>query len=178
MLSGLLKQKHLAVLSKTSTLLALILLCGALAQLVLQLLDHFAPPMPSSENEAPAYSASARKAPSYDIASIQSANLFGSETLDTETAAVLEESSLDITVNGVLLSENTEKSMAFLRLNGEDGVYRKGDAINNDSNILLESFRQQSGGDSLSWATTGCRLSTQRSFNFRLEGNIISATSG
>ncbi|MGI9276987.1 MAG: type II secretion system protein GspC [Endozoicomonas sp.] len=141
MLSGLLKQKHLAVLSKTSTLLALVLLCGAIAQLILQLLDFFAPPMPTSDKAASAYSASAKKAPAYDLASIQSANLFGSETLDTETAAVLEESSLDIQVNGVLLSEDSEKSMAFLRLNGEDGVYQKGDAVNNDSNILLESVR-------------------------------------
>ena len=139
MLSGLLKQKHLAVLSKASTLLALILFCGALAQLILKSLDHFAPPMPASEKIVPAYSASAKTAPTYDLASIQSANLFGSETLDTETAVALEKSSLNIHVNGILLSEDSNRSMAFLRLNGEGGVYQKGDAINNDSNILLES---------------------------------------
>ena len=74
MLSGLLGQKHLAIVSKASTLLALVLLCGVLAKLTLQLLDQFATPMPSSEKTLPATNPPAKKTPSYDITSIQSAN--------------------------------------------------------------------------------------------------------
>ncbi len=121
--------------SRLTTLIALALFCGALAQVILRVLDTFAPPLPTQQNTS--VQVSANKGMSYNLPRIQSANLFGTEKLSTQT--VVKKTTLNIRVNGLLVNDVPAKSLAFLSLNGKQGVYRTGDAINGDDNILLES---------------------------------------
>ena len=82
------------------------------------------------------------KTPQYNLRNIQSARLFGDEVI-AEAPAVLEETSLDIVVDGLLISDEPKQSMVFLTLDGEQRAYRQGEWINDDEDIVFESINEQ-----------------------------------
>ncbi len=152
------------LINKATTTVALVVLCGVLAQLILQIVSQFAPSLPSTPSSSLTHS-NAQPA-LYDIRQLKAANFFGPVAEEKQQTVVHKKSSLNIRVKGLIFSETSQKAMAFLSLNGKNGVYRIGDEINGNSNIVLESvnrneviIRHQGQSQSVSYRRKNIQIS-------------------